>query len=185
MIENNPPRSSFGVSSCGKDFTVTTAPAPNTIAPMAGIIGTRNRKLKTSRYALRTPLNSPPARKAIFSSLDLSFANFTDSIGHNVSATKEETHTAKASVNPNSEKSFPACPGRKEIGTNTAASVAVVEMTANTISLVPTTAAARLRRPWARRRSIFSVTTIASSTTSPVAITKASSVIRLMEKPAR
>ena len=46
------------------------------------------------------------------------------SIGQSVSATTLEIITVKASTKPNSVNSPPACPGRKEIGMNTAASVA-------------------------------------------------------------
>ena len=45
-----------------------------------------------------------------------------------------ENSTAAASVKPNSLKSRPRSPGRNEIGTNTAASVSVVAMTAKPIS---------------------------------------------------
>jgi len=52
------------------------------------------------------------------------------SIGHMVSATKEEIATVTARTNPNSAKSRPASLGRKEIGTKTAISVIVVAITA-------------------------------------------------------
>ena len=84
---------------------------------------------------------------------------------------------------PNSRKSAPVWPGRKESGTKTAASVVVVAMTAKNTCRVPSTAAARGPMPWARRRTMFSSTTIASSTTRPVASTSASSVRMLSEKP--
>ena len=45
--------------------------------------------------------------------------------------------TENASTKPNSENRLPTMPGMNEIGTNTAASVAVVASTANTISRVP------------------------------------------------
>ena len=106
------------------------------------------------------------------------------SIGTRVSATKADSMTAKASTKPNSEKSRPAVPGKNEIGMNTAASVTVVDSTAKNTCRVPSTAAARGPRPSARCREMFSMTTIASSTTSPVASTRASSVRMLIEKPA-
>ncbi|CAB4327250.1 hypothetical protein BCH_02642 [Brucella sp. 191011898] len=64
-------------------------------------------------------------------------------MGQSVSATTEERRTAIASTKPNSRNRPPACPGRKEIGTKTAASVSVVAMTAKNTSCVPSTAAAR------------------------------------------
>ena len=66
---------------------------------------------------------------------------------------------------------------------NTAASVAVVEITAKKTSLVPATAAAFRPRPSRRLRTMFSTTTIASSTTRPVARTSARSVMELTENP--
>ena len=92
--------------------------------------------------------------------------------------------TEKASTKPNSEKSRPAVPGKNEIGMKTAASVTVVDSTAKNTCRVPSTAAARGPRPSARWREMFSMTTIASSTTRPVASTSASSVRMLIEKPA-
>jgi len=106
------------------------------------------------------------------------------SIGHSVSATTLEIITVKASTKPNSVNKPPACPGRNEIGMNTAASVAVVVMTAKNTSRVPITAAARTPMPSLRRRTMFSSTTMASSTTMPVASTRASSVRMLTENPA-
>ena len=107
------------------------------------------------------------------------------SIGQSDSATTADSRTDIASTKPNSRNSPPVCPGRKDSGMKTAASVAVVAMTAKNTSRVPSTAAARGPMPSLRRRTMFSSTTIASSTTRPVASTSASSVRMLMEKPAR
>ncbi len=104
-------------------------------------------------------------------------------IGQSDSATKAEIATDIASVTPNSRKSWPLCPGRNESGRKTAASVVVVAITAKNTCSVPSTAAARGPSPWARRRTMFSRTTMASSTTSPVASTSASSVRMLTEYP--
>ena len=109
--------------------------------------------------------------------------NFEASIGQTVSATAAEMLTENASTKPNSENRLPTSPGMNETGMNTAASVAVVASTAKTISLVPRTAAARGPAPMARWRAMFSTTTMASSTTRPVATTSASSVMTLIEKP--
>ena len=60
----------------------------------------------------------------------------------------------------------------------------MVATTAKNTLRVPITAAARGLTPfWLPRRWMFSSTTIASSTTNPVASTNASSVIRLSENP--
>ena len=106
-------------------------------------------------------------------------------IGQSDSATSAEIVTASASVMPNSRKSAPVWPGRNDSGTKTAASVAVVATTAKNTCWVPSTAAARGPMPWPRRRTMFSSTTIASSTTRPVASTSASRVRMLIEKPIR
>ena len=63
------------------------------------------------------------------------------------------------------------------------ASVSEVEMTAKNISRVPSTAACILSMPRSIRLKIFSVTTIPSSTTKPVASTIPNSVSTLMEYP--
>jgi hypothetical protein len=71
----------------------------------------------------------------------------------------------------------------KEIGTKTAMSVRVVEMTAKAIWREPRRAASRGGSPSSTRRWMFSSTTMASSTTMPIASTSASSVSTLSEKP--
>ena len=88
-------------------------------------------------------------------------------------------------MKPNSRKSPPLCPGRNDSGTKTAIRVSVVATTAKNTSSVPITAAARGPSPRPRWRTMFSSTTIASSTTMPVASTKASMVRMLTEKPTR
>ena len=74
-------------------------------------------------------------------------------------------------------------PSMKEIGTNTAASVSVVAITAKEIWRAPRTAASSGGSPSSMRRWMFSSTTIASSTTMPIASTSASRVSTLIEKP--
>ena len=69
------------------------------------------------------------------------------------------------------------------MGRNTDTSTAVVATTAKKTCRVPTTAAARRPSPLSCRRWVFSSTTMASSTISPVASTSASSVTRLTENP--
>ena len=103
--------------------------------------------------------------------------------GTSVNETKLDRMTAAASTRPNSRNSLPAVLGRNAIGTNTEISTAVVVMTAKKTCRVPSTAAARAPRPCARLRLMFSSTTMASSTTMPVARTSASSVRMLIENP--
>ena len=75
-------------------------------------------------------------------------------------------------------------PGKNATGTNTAPSTSAVAMTAPVTS--PIAADAASPRGWCVSwmwRSMFSITTIASSTTSPVASVMPKSVSVLIEKP--
>ena len=83
----------------------------------------------------------------------------------------------------NSRNSEPVRPPRKPIGAYTAAKVIVIEMTGPTISRAPCSAAWTGALPSSRWRWMFSTTTMASSTTRPIASTMASKVSRLMLKP--
>ena len=58
-----------------------------------------------------------------------------------------------------------------------------VEITAKNISLLPSTAASLMGMPFSNLLNMFSVTTIPSSTTKPVAKTMANKVSMLIEKP--
>ena len=102
-----------------------------------------------------------------------------------VSETKADIRTAAATTTPNSRKRLPVNPCKKITGRNTTASVMEVEMTAKKISLLPSKAALLMDNPSSILRKIFSVTTMPSSTTKPVAKTIASKVSTLIEKPAR
>ena len=102
-------------------------------------------------------------------------------IGVIVSATTPEMITAPASVKANSRKSAPVSPPVKASGASTAASVSVIATTGPVISFMPTIAASIGDRPSSMWRWMFSTTTIASSTTRPIASTMASSDRRLIE----
>ena len=75
-------------------------------------------------------------------------------------------------------------PCKKITGINTTASVIEVDITAKKISLLPSLAACFKGKPSSNFLKIFSVTTIPSSTTKPVASTIASKVNTFIEKPA-
>ena len=105
-------------------------------------------------------------------------------IGESVRAITPDTITEPASVKANSLNSEPVNPPRKPIGAYTAASVMVMETTGPTISRAPCIAACTGGLPSSRCRWIFSTTTMASSTTRPIASTMASNVSRLKLKPA-
>ena len=71
----------------------------------------------------------------------------------------------------------------KATGTNTAISTAVVAMIGPVTSAIAFLAAASGGRPASSWRSTFSTTTIASSTTRPIASTMPSRLSMLSEKP--
>ena len=97
--------------------------------------------------------------------------------------TKAEINTAAPMTIPNSRNNLPTNPSKKIIGRNTAASVMEIEITAKKISLEPLIAASMGDMPSSTFLKIFSVTTIPSSTTKPVANTIAKRVNTLMENP--
>ena len=103
-------------------------------------------------------------------------------IGVKVSATKAEIATAAASATASSRNNRPVLPSRKPTGRNTATSTAVVAITAKATCAVPRRAATSGGSPRSARRWMFSTTTMASSTTSPIASTSANNVNRLIEK---
>ena len=104
-------------------------------------------------------------------------------IGVRVSAITPENRTEAARAKPNSVKSRPVLPPIKESGTKTEISTRVVAMTAKAISREPSRDARSGSSPNSMRRCTFSSTTMASSTTSPIASTSPSSVSTLIEKP--
>ena len=107
-----------------------------------------------------------------------------ESAGVKVSALKDEMMSEKAIVSANWRYRMPVVPGKSATGTNTATSTRVVAITAPVTSRIAAEAAFRASRSPSRMwRAMFSITTIASSTTSPVASTIAKSVSVLIEKP--
>ena len=102
-----------------------------------------------------------------------------------VSDTNADTNTAAANDTPNSLNNLPTNPSKKITGRNTIANVMEVDITAKNISLLPSNAACLTGNPFSSFLKIFSVTTIPSSTTRPVASTIASKVKILIENPAR
>ena len=104
-----------------------------------------------------------------------------DIIGVIVSATMPEMITAPESVKANSWNSAPVRPPVKPSGASTAARVSVIAITGPVISFMPTIAASIGDSPSSMWRWMFSTTTIASSTTRPIASTIASSDRRLIE----
>jgi hypothetical protein len=124
-----------------------------------------------------------PKKRAGFSSSGL--MKITESAGVSVSATKSEIEIEHAIVRANCLYSWPVTPGKKPTGTNTASSTSDVATTAPVISFIAAAArssGSRSLSPW-MNRAMFSITTIASSTTRPVASVRPKSVSVLIENP--
>ena len=139
------------------------ASAPNSVSARC-----RSAHSTTRRYQRMTR----PSR----STCGLAFSWYAAIIGVSSRATSSENSTAVAAVQPNSRKNLPATPGMNATGTNTAASVADVAITARPISSAASIAACFGGLPIARCRSMFSTSTIASSTRMPTTTASASSV---------
>ena len=103
--------------------------------------------------------------------------------GESVSATRPDTTTAAASVIANSRNSEPVSPPWKAMGVYTVASVMVMAMMGPRSSRAPNKAASMRFLPSRTCRSMFSTTTMASSTTRPTDSTMARMVSRFRLKP--
>src|SRR5712692_9250404 len=107
-----------------------------------------------------------------------------ESAGVSVSALNAEIEIENAMVSANCRNKIPVVPGNSATGTNTATSTNDVATTAPATSFMATDAAlcgSMIQSTMCR--STFSITTIASSTTSPVASVIPNSVSVLIEKP--
>ena len=104
-------------------------------------------------------------------------------MGVNERETNADINTAPATTTPNSRNNLPTKPSKNMMGKNTTAKVIEVESTAKKISFEPLIAASRGLIPSSIFLKIFSVTTMPSSTTKPVASTIANRVNILIEKP--
>ena len=100
-------------------------------------------------------------------------------------ATTSEKNTATAAVQPNCTKYMPTSPPISEVGRNTAIRVNVVATTASPISSAASVAARRGVLPISRWRSMFSISTMASSTSTPTTSDSDSSDTVLRLKPIR
>jgi hypothetical protein len=97
------------------------------------------------------------------------------SAGVRVSDTTAEITTAAVSVTENSRSSITSMLLPNSIGANTATSDSVIEMTVKPISPTPFSAACIGVSPRSMWRTMFSITTMASSTTKPMHSTSATS----------
>ena len=90
-----------------------------------------------------------------------------------VKETIAETAMATLRVTANSRKSRPTMPPIIRMGMNTASSDTVMETMVKPICLAPLSAASIGESPISTKREMFSVTTMASSTTNPVEMVSA------------
>ena len=105
--------------------------------------------------------------------------------GQSVRADTHDRPTDEAIVTPNWVKNVPDVPGMKVTGMNTAINTSVHDMTATDTSLMACRVASRASlMPFSIFAMTASTTTMASSTTVPMASTRANSVRMLSEKPA-
>ena len=94
-----------------------------------------------------------------------------------------EATTAMVSVSANSRNMRPTSPVMNNSGMNTAISDSVSEITVKPISLAPRSAASSGGSPFSMWRTMFSIITMASSTTKPVPMVSAISDRLSSEKP--
>ena len=105
------------------------------------------------------------------------------STGTIVSATSSEASSAIVTVMANGRKSCPAMPETKAMGRNTATVVRVEAVIAPATWRTEATTLSGVSSPDPRRRLMFSITTIESSTTRPIAIVSAPRVRMLSVFP--
>ena len=90
-----------------------------------------------------------------------------------VRETAMEMRTETESTTANSRKRLPMTPGMQSMGMKTATSERVMETMVKPTSRAPCMAALKGVSPISSRRTTFSRTTMASSTTKPVAMVRA------------
>ena len=113
------------------------------------------------------------------------FKSFEDIIGVRVKDTMAEIMIETAKVIANSLKSLPTTSPMKMSGIRTAIKEIVNEMMVNPICLEPFKAASKALSPCSMYLEIFSIITMASSTTNPVAMVNAIRERLFKEKPAK
>ncbi len=101
------------------------------------------------------------------------FNRYAAMVGVTVSDSTSEIRMAIDSVTANSWNSRPTIPGINRIGTKTAISDRLIEITVEATSALPRSAAVCTSSPASTWRTMFSSTTTASSTTKPVLMVSA------------
>ena len=105
--------------------------------------------------------------RRVASRLGGAFTKWAQIIGVTVSDTTVETTMANTSVIENSRSRRPTTPSMNSSGMKAATSDTLIEMTVKPICLAPSSAACMGRMPASRLRNMFSIMTMASSTTKP------------------
>ena len=119
-----------------------------------------------------------------FAAVFFGLSSRAHSAGVSESATKADSAVDTATVMANCLYITPAMPPRKATGTNTAARIMAMATTGPETSSIALIVASRgARPPWFMWCSTASTTTIASSTTMPIASTMPNRVRVLMVKP--
>ena len=180
------PLSSVGMKdtgTCRHSRTVSTMTTANAARPARGRRSTRS-TFRTyvlrprSNRRLKTP-NGPRVCDSV-----ASLRSKAHSAGVSVSATIPDSTTETAMVIANCLYMRPVMPPKNATGTNTEHSTSTMAISARlTWRMARSAATAGGTRSWAMIRSTFSMTTIASSTTIPIASTSANKVSTLIESP--
>ena len=136
------------------------------------------------RPGRRTTTAMPPGHRRVRSRQCLRPAKMAAArAGVIVIAFTAEMTIDTAIVSANWRKNCPLMPPRNALGKNTAPRTSVIAMIGPVISSIALIVASRTFSPLASQRSMFSSTTIASSTTMPMASTRPKSVRLLIVKP--
>ena len=172
------PVSSSGKNSVPNNGISAMEPNNNTTAITTTFILLPSAQSSTEPYKFSMYLNQP-----CFSNDDLALRNLEASIGVNVSAVSNDATMVTITITPSSLNIIPAIPLRKMSGIKTTIVVSDEALIANPTSEAPVIAALNGSAPRARWVKIFSITTIALSTTIPMAMDILASDIILMVRP--
>jgi hypothetical protein len=158
--------------------------AARTAIPIAAL-RIRNPETPTYPSRARAKTRLKPRKKRASGPLDSlrGRSSSAESAGESVRALKAEKSTETAIVRANCLFRRPVIPLMKPIGMKTDARITATLTTGAVTSFIAASVASRGERPSSMWRSTASTTTIASSTTSPMASTRPKSERVLTEKP--
>ena len=160
-------------------------PPPQAMTTTTATIATRTSRVTAAVYRSRTQSIARPTRPMTPRRSPVWRRNMPHRAGESVSAFTAEISIATEIVTANCLNSVPEMPGMKPIGTNTLSSTKVMAIMGAVIWRIAFLVASCGLRSGSSSstRSTFSTTTIASSTTMPMASTSASSDTVLAEYP--